>query len=447
MLTGKTALHWAAAVNNHKAAIALLHHGAKRDVQDDYNQTPLFLGAREGNYEVTRLLLENLANRDVPDHMDRLPRDIAAEHKHDLVVGLLDNVSIKPLSSVTSGQTSGVILPPYVRQMVKKKRERRDSPDAASVGGSTPQEQFRQLSTGISISSNAARKTKKKGRDSVVRSDGGKVKGDGRDRECEEEGVRKLCGGLTLLTEAVESQPRMAKKSQLDSAAASVPGSVNQATSRAPDRDLYDVNQNRTCATASPGTVHPSVTNTPVWQYDGMSPPDSTSPASPVSASLQGSPAFLGLGSSVRKPGTDKGHGAVIGSKRGHSLSPIHMQALHQRAQKRPFASAADACQTSDPVGLAPFEMIPLGQSVESPMFHYPTPPSLHTCDPPQHTYPALEHCLTPSPDTLVEPWSNSPPCSVTADWSDTPAILRSSKNRANIGTGRAAELEPLCSR
>lgn len=446
MLPGKTALHWAAAVNNHKAAIALLHHGAKRDVQDDYNQTPLFLGAREGNYEVTRLLLENLANRDVPDHMDRLPRDIAADHKHDQVVALLDNVSVKPLSSVTNVQTSGVVLPPYVRQMVKKKRERRDSPDTApgGGGGSAPQERFNQLSSGISGSSEAVvgGKTKKKGRDTVVRNDGRKAKVEMR-RDCEEKGVRTLSSSLTeaAAAAAVESQPRMATKSHLvSSSSSSHPGSVSRVTARAPpDRDLYDVNQNRTCAAASPGTVHPTVTNTPIWQYDGMSPPDSTSPASPVSTSLQGSPAFLG--SSARKPGSDKGHAAAIGSKRGNSLSPIHMQALHQRAQKRPFAPATDPCQTSDSVGLAPFQTIP-----ESPVFHYPTPHSLLASDAPHHTYPALEHCLTPSPDTLVEPWSNSPPCSVPGDWSDPPAI-RSSKNRATAGTGRPTELEPLCSR
>lgn len=34
-LPGKTALHWAASVNNVAAAKVLLHHGANRDAQDD----------------------------------------------------------------------------------------------------------------------------------------------------------------------------------------------------------------------------------------------------------------------------------------------------------------------------------------------------------------------------------------------------------------------------
>lgn len=34
-LPGKTALHWAASVNNVAAAKVLLHHGANRDAQDN----------------------------------------------------------------------------------------------------------------------------------------------------------------------------------------------------------------------------------------------------------------------------------------------------------------------------------------------------------------------------------------------------------------------------
>lgn len=34
LFTGKTALHWAAAVNNAEATLVLLQHGANRDAQD-----------------------------------------------------------------------------------------------------------------------------------------------------------------------------------------------------------------------------------------------------------------------------------------------------------------------------------------------------------------------------------------------------------------------------
>lgn len=69
--SGKSALHWAAAVNNIEALTALLRAGANRDAQTEREETPLFLAAREGSYEAVRVLLDHFANRDVTDHMDR----------------------------------------------------------------------------------------------------------------------------------------------------------------------------------------------------------------------------------------------------------------------------------------------------------------------------------------------------------------------------------------
>lgn len=129
-LSGKSALHWAAAVNNVDATIALLKNGANKDMQDlkvteiylatncpgnaasgekmkvfafkqsMFNsiwplrtlqeETPLFLAAREGSCEAVRVLLAHFANREITDHMDRLPRDIAQERMHHDIVQLLD---------------------------------------------------------------------------------------------------------------------------------------------------------------------------------------------------------------------------------------------------------------------------------------------------------------------------------------------------------------------
>jgi len=70
--TGRTALHWAASVNNEEAAHVLLCHHGNVDAQDEYNQTPLFLAAREGSFQVARILLhQGKANVDLPDHMER----------------------------------------------------------------------------------------------------------------------------------------------------------------------------------------------------------------------------------------------------------------------------------------------------------------------------------------------------------------------------------------
>jgi len=87
---GKTALHWAAAVNNVEAAGILLVHGANRDAQDNKDETPLFLAAREGSYQAARVLLDHCANRDIQDHMDRLPLHVAHERAHQDIVTLLE---------------------------------------------------------------------------------------------------------------------------------------------------------------------------------------------------------------------------------------------------------------------------------------------------------------------------------------------------------------------
>lgn len=90
---GKSALHWAAAVNNVEATLALLKNGANKDMQDSKEETPLFLAAREGSYEAAKLLLDHFANREITDHLDRLPRDVAQERLHQDIVRLLDQPS------------------------------------------------------------------------------------------------------------------------------------------------------------------------------------------------------------------------------------------------------------------------------------------------------------------------------------------------------------------
>lgn len=87
---GKSALHWAAAVNNVDATVALLKNGANKDMQDLKEETPLFLAAREGSCEAVKVLLAHFANREITDHMDRLPRDIAQDRMHHDIVQLLD---------------------------------------------------------------------------------------------------------------------------------------------------------------------------------------------------------------------------------------------------------------------------------------------------------------------------------------------------------------------
>ena len=105
---GKSALHWAASVNNVDAVNILLANGANRDAQDVKDETPLFLACREGSYQAAKALLDHCANRDITDHMDRLPRDIAQERLHHDIVRLLE----EHVPPAPQPQVSQPLVPP-----------------------------------------------------------------------------------------------------------------------------------------------------------------------------------------------------------------------------------------------------------------------------------------------------------------------------------------------
>uniref|UniRef100_A0A8C6ULA4 Neurogenic locus notch homolog protein 1 n=1 Tax=Neogobius melanostomus TaxID=47308 RepID=A0A8C6ULA4_9GOBI len=108
---GKSALHWAAAVNNSEAAIVLLKNGANKDMQNNKEETPLFLAAREGSYETAKVLLDHFANREITDHMDRLPRDIAQERMHHDIVRLMDEYNLVRSPQMHGGSLSTTLSP------------------------------------------------------------------------------------------------------------------------------------------------------------------------------------------------------------------------------------------------------------------------------------------------------------------------------------------------
>merc|ERR1719420_412611 len=105
---GKTALHWAASVNNVDAVNVLLANNANRDAQDAKDETPLFLACREGSYQAAKALLDHCANRDITDHMDRLPKDVAQERLHHDIVRLLD----EHIPPAPQPQVSQPLVPP-----------------------------------------------------------------------------------------------------------------------------------------------------------------------------------------------------------------------------------------------------------------------------------------------------------------------------------------------
>uniref|UniRef100_A0A8C8SMG2 Notch receptor 3 n=1 Tax=Pelusios castaneus TaxID=367368 RepID=A0A8C8SMG2_9SAUR len=142
---GKSALHWAAAVNNVEATIALLKNGANKDMQDSKEETPLFLAAREGSYEAAKILLDHFANREITDHMDRLPRDIAQDRMHHDIVRLLDeyNTVRSPQGALPPGHTmSPLMCPPNsflpsLKPTPQGKKSRRPSAKGAAGAGNS----------------------------------------------------------------------------------------------------------------------------------------------------------------------------------------------------------------------------------------------------------------------------------------------------------------------
>jgi ankyrin repeat protein len=120
---GKTALHWAGAVNNVDAVVVLLQHGANRDAQDTKDQTPLFLVAREGSYEAGKMLLDNNANTKIKDNMDELPRDIAYGRMNYDIMRLLDeNRTKSPAIAMAKRYGSRTNMVPYVHSRGSRKK-------------------------------------------------------------------------------------------------------------------------------------------------------------------------------------------------------------------------------------------------------------------------------------------------------------------------------------
>ncbi|XP_015681067.1 neurogenic locus notch homolog protein 1, partial [Protobothrops mucrosquamatus] len=143
---GKSALHWAAAVNNVDAALALLKNGANKDMQNNKEETPLFLAAKEGSYETAKVLLDSFANRDITDHMDRLPRDVAQERMHHDIVRLLDEYNLvrsPPLHNGPLATLSPPLCSPsgylgHLKPGLQSKKARKPSTKGLSCNGKEP---------------------------------------------------------------------------------------------------------------------------------------------------------------------------------------------------------------------------------------------------------------------------------------------------------------------
>jgi len=125
---GRTALHWAAAMDNEEAARVLICHHANVDAQDEHNQTALFLAAYEGSFRVAQILLQlGKANTDLPDHMERFPRDVAMEYHHHDISQLIEQFSQGPATGLSTISSPTAGIPSVVGAQASKARSKKSS--------------------------------------------------------------------------------------------------------------------------------------------------------------------------------------------------------------------------------------------------------------------------------------------------------------------------------
>ncbi|CAF0826040.1 unnamed protein product [Didymodactylos carnosus] len=74
---GRTALHWAASVDNVDGAELLLRNGANIEALDENDETPLFKAAASLNFEMTIFLLRNNAKQQVINSSGQTPQTVA----------------------------------------------------------------------------------------------------------------------------------------------------------------------------------------------------------------------------------------------------------------------------------------------------------------------------------------------------------------------------------
>ncbi|GIY72361.1 neurogenic locus Notch protein [Caerostris extrusa] len=404
---GKSALHWAAAVNNYDAIRVLIAHGANKDAQDNKDETPLFLAAREGSLEATQLLLENLANKEITDHMDRLPHDVARERQHLDIVKLLDEY-VPPSPQISNGHLNAgsPMFLMSIHGSTKSKAKRRKLPAGSSSGKDLD-------SLGLTNDTGLRRKSSVKKR-----------------KEPSHILMQGMDGSVSLSPDSLTS-PNAVMQNGMD-------------TSEPIYTQLTNV------VHLQPGTMKllpPPYDERLKVNYCGNSGMDSQGLGQTYldPNSLQNVPTHHARQNSIPNPNNSgvppsRPYNSSSPIKQRPSLptSPTHMAAMraahHQRTTKlhpQPtgnliydYPQAMPELQTgmgSNPKG----SMQNNGQqSLYPQIYHYPTPPSQHSHNDgettPHYLHPPENNYLTPSPDSPGQ-WSSSSPHSA-SDWSESMA-------------------------
>ncbi|KJH43280.1 EGF-like domain protein [Dictyocaulus viviparus] len=137
---GRTALHYAAQVNNVQMIEFLISKDANKDAQDLEDRTPLFLAASHGHVEAVQALVKAGASLEITDQKDRTPYKVAEENEFRNVLEVLDSDSHRtsvPLH-MALGKNSVKSNTRQVKRIPVKRKPQPLTPPHSDGCGSTP---------------------------------------------------------------------------------------------------------------------------------------------------------------------------------------------------------------------------------------------------------------------------------------------------------------------
>lgn len=417
---GKTALHWAAAVNNAEATLVLLQHGANRDAQDQKDETPLFLAAREGSFETAKILLDHYANREITDQMDRLPRDVAAERLHHDILQLLDEYRVTSPAGMSLHNgipTSPNGIHAFMHPQKSKSKQRKNKSN-----GQMKDLQFSPDGTKIN---GASRKTKTKKKSPGMRGNGPSQCGEGSSIGTLSPGnsvespngydmtpptYDNVCGQAGNMMGLHHSQ--MGRMDDVTVSCAQMQNALDDhcVMSNHYQKDSMMNHQQRNMLSNDwMQNQQQQLSRSPLGVPSSIPTPPSSNPSHNSPLSLEGK------------------HSPIKG-KSMYPTSPPHYLAMQQHAQrnrpqKSPHHYHIDNYPFSDPQQGHMDNSLSHQYNMTMPISQYPTPPSQHSylgsdATPPQGHLALPENILTPSPDSPGH-WSSSSPHSAQSDWSE----------------------------